>query len=149
MPGTGVEKSLCARKESSPGISMATLLWPLSTSPYAKTENGAGPSLSHSASAAAIFIGCCRNMTLPSWSPLIAVSAPAMTRVTRPSRSDVRITLTCFLRIRWYAAMPTMNAAPVRKAAVSVWKTTTSVVSWVSTFQKSVSSARPLAALYL
>lgn len=72
-----------------------------------------------------------------------------MTSVISPSRSDVRMTLMCFLRIRWKAAIPTMNAAPVRKAAVSVWKTTTRVVSWVSTFQKSVSSARPFAALYL
>lgn len=43
--------------------------------------------------------------------------------------------------------MPIMKAAPVRKAAVSVWKTTTRVVFWLSTAQKSVSSARPVTLL--
>lgn len=49
----------------------------------------------------------------------------------------------CFLRARWKAAMPTMNAPPTRKAAVMVWKNWVSAVFCVSTSQKSVSSARP------
>ncbi len=43
--------------------------------------------------------------------------------------------------------MPTMNAPPVRKAAVRVWNTWVTVVFWLRTAQKSVSSARPLASL--
>ena len=39
--------------------------------------------------------------------------------------------------------MPTMKAPPTRKAAVMVWKNWASAVFWVSTCQKSVSSARP------
>ncbi len=70
-----------------------------------------------------------------------------MTTVTRPSRSEVFIVATCFLRARWKAAMPIMKAPPVRKAAESVWKTWLRAVFWVSTAQKSVSSARPLALL--
>lgn len=86
-------------------------------------------------------------MTLPRVSPLIAVNRPPIARVTRPSRSEVRITGMCFLRIRWKAAMPTMKAPPVRKAAEKLWKTWLSVVFWVSTSQKSVSSARPFSPL--
>lgn len=113
-------------------------MWPSLTSPYAKIENGARSWPSHRASAAAIFIGCWRNITLASVSPLTAVSSPAMTTVTSPSRSEVRITGMCFLRARWKAAMPTMKAPPTRNAAVMVWKNWVTAVSWVSTRQKSV-----------
>ena len=82
-------------------MSMATSLWPLLTSPTAKTEKGAPFWPSHSASAAAIFIGCCLNMTLPRVSPLIAVSAPATTATTSANRSEERITAMCRLRARW------------------------------------------------
>lgn len=111
--------------------------------------------MSQSASAAAIFIGCWRNITLASESPLSAVPRPKTTASTRPSRSEVRITATFSgaaaalpgLRLafqRWNEAMPTMNAAPVRKAAVRVCRTTVTVVSWNSTLAMSVSWALPL-----
>ncbi len=77
----------------------------------------------------------------------MAVPMPAMIRVTRPSRSEVRITGMCFLRARWKAEMPTMKAPPTRKAAVMVWKNWVSAVFWVRTSQKSVSSARPRSSL--
>ncbi len=77
----------------------------------------------------------------------MAVPRPAMIRVIRPSRSEVRITGMCFLRARWKAEMPTMNAPPTRKAAVMVWKNWVTAVFWVSTSQKSVSSARPRSSL--
>lgn len=77
----------------------------------------------------------------------MAVPRPAMIMTTRPSRSELRITGMCFLRARWKAAMPTMNAPPTRKAAVMVWKNWVSAVFWVRTCQKSVSSARPRSSL--
>ncbi len=70
-----------------------------------------------------------------------------MTTVTRPSLSEVFISRMCFLRSRWKAEIPTMKAPPVRKAAERVWKAWASAVFWVSTSQKSVSSARPFASL--
>lgn len=92
-------------------------------------------------------MGCCSYMTLPSRSPLIAVPIPAMIMTIRPRRSELRITGTCFLRARWKADIPAMNAPPTRKAAVMVWKNWVSAVFWVSTSQKSVSSARPRSSL--
>ena len=123
---------------------MATVLWPLATSPYAKIEKGAGCSASHSASAADIFIGCCSYITLPRVSALTTVRIVPTSAVTRPSRSDIRIVrMCCFLR-RWKMAMPVMKAPPTRMEALMTCQKLTSAVSWKSTCGKSVSSARVL-----
>ncbi len=156
MPGTAELKSLFARKDSAAGISSSTELWPALTLPTAKIENGAGAWVSQSASAAAIFIGCCLNMTLASESPVRAVPRPKTTARTRPRRSEVRIAAVRFgsapssrrlVLQRWKEAMPTTNAAPVRKAAVRVCRTTTTEVSWNSTRAMSLSWAFPVTGL--
>ena len=59
------------------------------TSPTAKTDRPAGCSVSHSASAAAIFIGCCSNMSLAWKSPLTATAMP----MANVSQIDVRTAL--------------------------------------------------------
>jgi hypothetical protein len=157
MPGTASVKLLWARKESRPGTDSSTELSPLDTSPIAKTEKGAGAAVCHRASAEAIFIGCCSNMTLPRVSPVRATPRPETTAMTRPTRSEVRIAATilrstaspwpCFRRAfhRWWLATPTTRAAPVRKAAVRVCSTTTTVVLWNSTAVMLVSWALPVA----
>ncbi len=55
--------------------------------PIVNTENGAQVSeVSHSASAAAIFIGCTSVMILPCTSPLNATPRKAITEIAAPSR---------------------------------------------------------------
>ena len=60
MPTTWPSNEFVARNESRPGISMSNDgVWSSSVKPPIwKSENAAGCSVSHSASVAAIFIGC-------------------------------------------------------------------------------------------
>ena len=111
-----------------------------------KIENAAGCSVSQSASAAAIFIGCCSVMILPWMSPVIATSRPDDQRA---SRAPALAALRNGGRRRRRAASrrqietPATKAPLVMNAAAIVCGNVMSAVVLVSTARKSVSSARP------
>ena len=122
-----MEKSLCARKDSSAGT---VIEWTSSHSfePslfQAKIEKDAGASVSQSASAELIFSGCCSYMSLPCQSPVIADARrtrPATpTRRAAPSGATplVDVVVGCpasFRRRRCHSPMPTSSAPATMSA---------------------------------
>ena len=104
-------------------------------------------SVSQSASAAAIFIGCCSVMTCAWKCPVTATNRRQrpMT-VMAPTFSDGRMTATrARWRTRYQAEMPSMNAPAVTKAASDrVREGHERCLSGKSTAKMSVSSARPV-----
>jgi hypothetical protein len=147
MPCTLPSKWPVARNDKSRGtLTLKTSRSPSSV-PTVKIENDAGCSVEYSASAAAIFMGCCAVMTLPWRSPVTATPIAETSVTTRAIFSDGRKTSTCLRRARCQALTPTMKRPAVTKAAVIVCGKATSIVELVSTAQKSVSSALPVAPL--
>ncbi len=147
MPLTSLLKSLCAKKLSSAGTVMLLTFSQSGrvTSPTAKIENAAGSSVWHRASAAAIFIGCCWNMSLPCTSPLIARTANATTPTQVPSLSELRQTpFSSDFFHRCQAPMPTRNVAATANAPAIVCGKAARVVLLVSTAQIEVRRGRPL-----
>ena len=136
-------------KDSPSGIVRSTLFSPLLTSPTANSENGAWSVVRHSASAAAIFIGCWLVMIWPCRWPTTLVSIPH-TRTTAPATFSV---LRCMSRYspparrRCQALMASTTPPPVMPAAKTVCGNVTSWVELVSSAQMLVSSARPVRAL--
>ena len=57
---------------------------PVPSGPIARIEKGTLDVVWHSASAAAIFVGCCSNMSLACWSPLRATPTPEITMTMTP-----------------------------------------------------------------
>ncbi len=84
MPSTLPSKVPVARKDRRYGIRIEKMSSVPSGVPIVKTEKEAGCSVSQSASAAAIFIGCCSVMILPWMSPVIATSRPDTRSMTAP-----------------------------------------------------------------
>ncbi len=116
------------------------------TSPIANTEKLAGCSVWQRASAAAIFIGCCSNISLPWKSPVIATPANATTPTHVPSFNDERHTGSSSVRFhRCQAPMPTRNVAATANAPKIVCGKAARTVLLVSTAQIEVSRARPSA----
>ena len=122
------------------------------------------------ASAAAIFMGCCSNMSLPCRSPVMAVPAKEIMATTAPIRreriqtawsarsrpgmaaspgttlpSAPRVSIpSCRRRHRWYQAMPSRKAPATARAPKMVCGTATRAVLLVKTAQASVITGRPL-----
>jgi hypothetical protein len=85
-------KSLFARNEVRPGMLMrcATPSQLLVRSPIARIEKAAPSSVSHSASAAAILVGCCSNMSWPCAWPVMPRPTPETSMVNTPSMTAGR-----------------------------------------------------------
>jgi hypothetical protein len=147
-PGTALEKSLCARKDSSPGT---VIEWTSSHSLepslfQAKIEKDAGASVSHSASAEDIFSGCCWYISLPCQSPVRVTATKAASDTQPPSRTERRQTMSSvlwsapscgraasFRRRRCHNPMPTSRAPATISAATIAWLNAASAVLLVST----------------
>ena len=103
----------------------------------------------HSASAAAIFIGCCSVMILPWMSPVTATSRPDTRSMIAPALAVERKGAAPSDRScsSFHIEMPAMNAPVVMNAAGIVWAKVMTAVLLVRTARRSFSSARPLIAL--
>ena len=109
--------------------------------------NGAFSCVSYSASAAAIFIGCCCTMILAWTSPVYMTRTPMTIAVQAPSLRVLRIAgadLSFMISQRLTATMPTPDT---RNADVMTCAKVATVVFWKSTSPKLVSSARPVSGL--
>src|SRR5256885_2020928 len=92
MPFTSPPKCPVARNDSRYGTLIEKISFDPSSVPTVNTENDAGFSVSYSASAAAIFIGCTSVITLPCRSPLIATPTLATSTTDAPIFSADRNT---------------------------------------------------------
>ena len=151
MPSTLPSKVPVARNERRYGIRIEKMSSDPSGVPIVKIEKDAGCSVSQSASAAAIFIGCCSVMILPWMSPVIATSRPETSSMTAPALAAERNGAASSGRSRSlsirYIAIPARKAPVVMNAAAIVCGNVISAVLLVSSARKSVSSARPVTGL--
>ncbi len=149
MPSTRPLKSPVARNERTYGIRMENTSALPSGVPIVRMENEAGCCVSQSASAAAIFIGCCSVMILPWMSPVTATSRPETSTMIVPALAVVRNGEAPSERSRssFHIEMPAMNAPVVMNAAGIVWTKVIRAVLLVRTARKSSISARPVAGL--
>jgi hypothetical protein len=111
------------------------------------SEKDAGATVSHRASAAAIFIGCCSVMMRACRSPLTTTPTLATSTVTSAAFIDGRNTSSAFPRRSCHALIPTTKMPAVTKHDVIVCAKAPTAVELVSTAPKSVSSARPVVSL--
>ena len=95
MPLTSPSRVLVASSDSPRGICRLTWLRPLRMSPTANSEKPALVSVSQSASAAAIFIGCCSVMICAVTCPLSDTTIVAISAVAKPSRAVLRKASRC------------------------------------------------------
>ena len=137
MPSTLPSKVPVARNESRYGIRIEKTSSDPSSVPIVKIENDAGCSVFHSASAAAIFIGCCSVMILPWMSPVTATSRPETRSMTAPALAAERKGAASAGRPRSlsirYIAIPARNAPVVMNAAAIVCGNVISAVLLVRT----------------
>ena len=150
-PSTVPLKLLVARNESSPGISIEKLgsgsLW--LNPPIWNSENEALFSVFHSASAEAIFIGCCSVMITPNSLPMPRLRAVTGTATMSASLAARRKAAASCWRSRCQAATPSTRKAPVISAASSVCATAHQAHSFPNTFVMLSITGRPVAGLIL
>ena len=119
--------------------------------PIVKMENDAGCSVFQSASADAIFIGCCSVMILPWMSPVTATRRPDTRSMIAPAlaadRNGAAASGSDLSLIMRYMPIPARKAPVVRNAAGMVCRNVITAVLLVRRAMKSVSSARPLTGL--
>ena len=76
----------------------------------------------YSASAAAIFIGCCCVIKRAWLSPMNMVARVESSRTTTPMAAALAKAEVSFFFLRCQAAMPRRKVAPVARAAVRTWR---------------------------
>ena len=146
IPMTWPENEFVARNESRPGISMSNDgVWSSSEKPPIwNSEKAAGSSVFHSASVAAIFIGCASVTTTPNSLPKISwmkdTGSTTMTaRVAAPRNSP-----TFLPRLRCQQATPRTTNPPVSSPARMMCPHATSANSWKRISKMSFACARPV-----
>ena len=147
MPSTTPFQSPVAMSDSTFGTRRLHTSADPSSVPMVNSENDAGPEVSHSASAAAIFIGCCSVMSLACRSPEATTPTLATSTVTSAIFIDGRNTSAAFPRFSCQALIATTKMPAVTKHAVMVCANAPIAVELVSTAPKSFSSARPVVSL--
>src|ERR1039457_2389479 len=118
-----------------------TSLLPFSD-PTVNSENEAASEVLYSASAAAIFIGCCESISRAWMSPVTAVAIPAVSATTRPIRMARPNTSTCDLRARCQPLTAISTAPVTMKEAKNTCGHAASTVELVSSAKMLVSSTR-------
>ena len=140
MPVTLPFQDKVAIRLSRCGIRIWKIGWP-DRFPMVSSEKLAPFWVRYTASAAAIFIGCCVSISRAWMSPVTIVrnvktsATPAASLAARANTSGC-----CPLSI-CQADTPSMKNAPVTKAANTVWENSAQSVEFLSTAQKLVSSA--------
>ena len=150
-PGISASQVSVARNDSSPGITSERTSHSALTSPTANTDSPGPVSVLQRASAAAIFIGCCSNISRVWKWPDRLKARPAKIDTHSPRRiarvNPRRSTSLGSRRISHQAEMPATNTAAVSTAPLITWGYAARVVLLVSTARMSVISARPVSGL--
>ena len=121
-------KSPVAKNESTEGTSIWKTERLPSSVPIVSKEKGADSVVSYSASAAAIFIGCCSVMIFEVISPETKTITKEIIIVMRPSFKVPRDISASLFLISSQADIPAINAPAVNAADGIVWKKVASAV---------------------